>query len=153
MLPAVVKSVTHRALGGASPTHRALISKLRSRLDYPQAPVDTRIELQRGWPTVNHTRIAAQAIRYRLDLVRNPMLDPNPTQIEQMAGATVAAAEPSVDSAIRRIATAWIHAGIEPELLCQRWSRPAVDHLFHANPCLIDALDDIVRVATRSMAA
>jgi len=102
---------------------------------------------------VNHTRIAAQAIRYRLDLVRSPMLDPNPTQLEQMAGATVAAAEPSVDSAIRRIATAWIDAGIEPELLCQRWGGPSIDQLFHSNPCLIDALDDIVRVATRSMAA
>jgi len=102
---------------------------------------------------MNHTRIAAQAIRYRLDLVRNSMLDPDPDEIELMAGATVAAAEPSVDSAIRRIATAWLEAGIEPELLCQRWRRPAVDRLFHANPCLIDALDDIMRVATRSMAA
>lgn len=102
---------------------------------------------------MNHTRIAAQAIRYRLELVRNPMLDPDPAQLLQMAGATVAAAEPSVDSAIRRIATAWIDAGIEPELLCQRWNTPAVDHLFRANPLLIDALDDIVRVATGSMAA
>lgn len=102
---------------------------------------------------MNHTRIAAQAIRYRLDLVRNPMLNPDAAEIEQMAGATVESAEPSVDSAIRRIATAWIDAGIEPELLCQPWNRPSVDHLFHVHPCLIDALDDIVRVATRSMAA
>jgi len=102
---------------------------------------------------VNHTRIAAEAIRYRLDLVRNPMIDPDPAELEQMAGATVAAAEPSVDSAIRRIAAAWIEAGIDPDLLGQKWGRPEVDSLFRANPGLIDSLDDIVRVATRQVAA
>lgn len=70
-----------------------------------------------------------------------------------MAGATVAAAEPLVDVAIRRIATAWIHAGIDPELLCHAWDCPAVRGLFDTNPQLVDALDDIIRIATRSMAA
>jgi len=81
------------------------------------------------------------------------MINPDPVELELMAADTVAAAEPSVDGAIRRIATAWIDAGIDPDLLGQPWHRPEVNMLFRANPCLIDALDDIVRVATRSMAA
>jgi len=106
-----------------------------------------------GWPTVNHTRIAAEAIRYRLDLVRSPLIHLTPEEVERMAGDTVAAAEPLVDIAIRRIATAWIDAGINPELLCNTWDRPAVRCLFEDNPQLVDALDDIIRIATRSMAA
>ncbi len=102
---------------------------------------------------MNHTRIAAEAIRYRLDLVRNPLIHLAPDELERMAGATLDAAEPAVDSAIRRIATAWIDAGIEPELLCRGWDCPAVRRLFDANPHLVDALDDIIRVATRSIAA
>ncbi len=102
---------------------------------------------------MNHTRIAAEAIQYRLDLVREPLIRLTDSEIERMANATIAAADPTVDSAIRHIAEAWIEAGIHPEMLCHVWDSPAVRHLFDTNPRLIDALDDIVRVATRSMAA
>lgn len=108
--------------------------------------------LGEGLP-VNHTRIAAEAIRYRLDLVRGPMVTATDWDIESMAGATVAAADPAVDGAIRRIATAWIRAGLPAEGLCNPWACPEARALFEANPHLVDALDDIVRVATRSHAA
>ena len=102
---------------------------------------------------MNHSRIAAEAIRYRLDLVRGSMVTSADWDIEAMAGATVAAADPSVDRAIRRIATAWIRAGLPAEALCQPWACPEAQALFTGNPDLVDALDDIVRVATRSAAA
>ena len=102
---------------------------------------------------MNHARITAEAIRYRLDLVRGPLVTVTDWDIETMAGATVAAADPDVDSAIRRIATAWIRAGLPAEGLGKPWACPEARALFEANPHLVDALDDIVRVATRSQAA
>ena len=102
---------------------------------------------------MNHARIAAEAIRYRLDLVRGPLVTSADWDIDAMAGATVAAADPAVDGAIRRIATAWIRSGLPAEALCTPWACPEARALFDANPELVDALDDIVRVATRSNAA
>ena len=102
---------------------------------------------------MNHTRIAAEAIRYRLDLVRGSLVTSSDWDIESMAGATVAAADPSADSAIRRIATAWVRSGLPADALCRPWACPEARALFADNPDLVDALDDIVRVATRSAAA
>ena len=102
---------------------------------------------------MNHTRIAAEALRYRLNLVRGPLVGDGDWDLEEMAGASLAAADPRVDSAIRRLATAWIQAGLDPTGLCVPWRGPAVDGLFTDRPDLVDALDDIVRVATASVAA
>ena len=68
--------------------------------------------------------------------------------IETMAGMSIAAADPNVDGAIRRIATAWVRAGLPEEGLCKPWACPEARALFEANPHLVGALDDIVRVAT-----
>jgi hypothetical protein len=106
-----------------------------------------------GAPEVNHTRITAEALRYRLNLVRGPLVGDRDWDLDRMADQSVTAADPTVDSAIRRIATAWVRAGLEPRELCTPWNGPAVDRLFAENPELVDALDDIVRVATRSLAA
>lgn len=98
---------------------------------------------------MNHARITAEALRYRLSMVRRPLVQDDDWDLERMAGDTVAAADPGVDSAIRRLATAWVRAGLEPARLCTVWSGAAVDALFTARPDLVDALDDILRVATR----
>lgn len=102
---------------------------------------------------MNHSRIAAEALRYRLNLVRSPLVDDSDWDLDQMANQSVTAADPRVDSAIRHIATAWVRAGFRPEGLCEPWAGDDVDALFHGCPDLVDALDDIVRVATRSLAA
>jgi len=102
---------------------------------------------------VNHTRITAEALRYRLNLVRSPLVHDDEWDLDQMASQSVTAADPTVDGAIRRIATAWTRAGLDPHLLCVPWGGPDVDQLFDAHPELVDALDDIVRVAARSIAA
>lgn len=102
---------------------------------------------------MNHTRIAAEALRYRLNLVRRPLVDDTAWDLDRMASRSVTAADPRVDGAIRRLATAWVDAGLRPESLCEPWCGADVDALFHRCPELVDALDDIVRVATRSLAA
>ncbi len=100
---------------------------------------------------MNHARIAAEALRYRLDLLDIPPDSRAEFDLDAMAGATLAAADPTVDGALRRIATAWIRAGLDPERLCERWACPEARALFEANPELIDALDDIVRFATHAV--
>lgn len=102
---------------------------------------------------MNHTKIATEALRYRLHLVRGSLVAVDELDLEAMAGATVAAADASVDGAIRKIATAWVRAGLPADGLCHPWACPEARALFMANPELIDALDDIVRVATRAQAA
>ena len=102
---------------------------------------------------MNHTRLAAEAMRYRLNCVRGPLVHDDDWDLEEMAAASVSAADAEVDAAIRRIATAWTRAGLDPSRLCVPWTGREVDDLFAARPDLVDALDDIVRVATRSIAA
>ena len=102
---------------------------------------------------MNHTRIAAEAMRYRLYLVRGPLVADDDWDLDQMASQSVTAADPRVDGAIRRLATAWTRNGLAPEALCEPWCGTDVDHLFATHPELIDAIDDILRVATRSLAA
>ena len=102
---------------------------------------------------MNHTFIAAEALRYRLNRVRRPLVSHDDWDLERMAGATVAAADPVVDGAIRRIAEAWVAAGLDPLRLVVPWDDPAIDRMFSERPELVDALDDIVRVATRRLAA
>ena len=102
---------------------------------------------------MNHTRIAAEALRYRLNLVRGPLVHDHDWDLEEMAGQSVTAADPTVDGAIRRLATEWSRAGLDLYALCEPWTGAAVDDLFAEHPELVDALDDIVRVATRSLAA
>jgi len=106
-----------------------------------------------GEATVNHARITAEALRYRLNLVRTPLVSDEEWDLDQMAAQCVCACDPVVDGAIRRIATAWRRAGLDPTQLCHPWAGDEVDALFAAHPELIDALDELVRSATRSLAA
>lgn len=82
---------------------------------------------------MNHARIAAEALRYRLDLLEIPPASRAEFDLDAMAGATVAAADQTVDGALRRIATAWVRAGLDPEKLCERWASPETRALFEAN--------------------
>jgi len=102
---------------------------------------------------VNHERIATQALRYRFSAVRGPLAHPSELELEAMARISVTAAEPSVDGAIRRLASCWCEFGIPLEDLTEPWTSYRVTQLFEEYPELIDALDDIVRVAVRPHAA
>lgn len=106
-----------------------------------------------GAPPVNHAMIAAEALRYRLKLVKSPLVQSDEWKVEELAVASVTAADPEVDGAIRRIAESWVKAGLEPTDLCVPWSGPLVDQLFEKRPDLVDALDDILRGANRASRA
>ena len=102
---------------------------------------------------MNHAMIAAEALRYRMKLVQSPLVQDDKWNIEELAVASVTAADPQVDGAIRRIAESWIKAGLEPTHLCVPWSGPKVEELFESRPDLIDALDDILSGANRARRA
>jgi hypothetical protein len=102
---------------------------------------------------MNHAQIAAEALRYRLATVRRPLVDDDDWDLDAMAAASVTAAEPAVDGAIRRLATAWVRAGFDPEDLTRPWIGARIERLFSERPDLVDALDEIVRAATRLNAA
>ena len=102
---------------------------------------------------MNHAMIAAEALRYRLKLVKAPLVQDDKWNVEELAIASVTAADPQVDGAIRRIAESWTKAGLEPAELCVPWSGPMVNELFENRPDLIDALDDILSGANRARRA
>ncbi len=101
---------------------------------------------------MNHTRIAAEAIRFRISTIRRPLVTSETVDVEAMAVAAVTAASPEVDSALRVIATAWQRAGFAPEELVQPWTGEQAEY-FRGRPELIDLIDVIVGGAAGSTAA
>ena len=101
---------------------------------------------------MNHTRIAAEAIRFRISTIRRPLVSSETIDVDAMAAAAVTAASPEVDSALRVIATAWQRAGFDPEELSEPWRGEQAEY-FRSRPEFIDLIDVIVRGASRSTAA
>jgi hypothetical protein len=97
---------------------------------------------------MNHARIAQQALHYRNAMVVDSF---TAGRFDPAAVATVAVecGDPIIDSAIRRIGTAWIRGGLQPEQLIETWSGPLVDQIFADDPTLLDAIDDIIRTVHR----
>jgi hypothetical protein len=94
---------------------------------------------------VNHTRLAREALRFRLTSVHRA-LDPARFDLEGAAAFAVSCGDPVVDTAIRRVGTAWLRAGLDPESIVEPWSeRDGNTLLEHGGFDVIDALDDIVR--------
>ena len=101
---------------------------------------------------MNHTRIAAEAIRFRISTIRRPLVSSETIDVDAMAAAALTAASPEVDSALRVIATAWQRAGFDPEEMIEPWRGEQAEY-FRGRPELIDLIDVIVRGASRSNAA
>lgn len=97
---------------------------------------------------MNHSRIAEQALHYRNEMVADSYTAGrfNPAAVASIA---VECGDPVVDSAIRRIGTAWTRGGLDPELLIEPWAGPDVDRIFADDPSLLDAIDDIIRTVHR----
>ncbi len=97
---------------------------------------------------MNHARIAQQALLYRNAMVTDSF---TAGRFDPAAIATVAVecGDPIIDSAIRRIGTAWIRGGLQPEQLVEPWSGPLVDRIFSEDPTLLDAIDDIISTVHR----
>lgn len=103
-------------------------------------------------PAISHTRIAAEAIRFRISTIRRPLVSSETVDVEAMASAAVTAASPEVDQALRVVATAWVRAGFDPGALVRPWQGEQSEY-FRARPDLIDAIDVIVRGASGATAA
>lgn len=94
---------------------------------------------------MNHARIAAEALRYRLMTLG--IDESSPSVIDASAAATraITCGDFEIDSALRQIASAWVAAGLAVESLDQPWVGPEIDALFQAKPHLVDALDALVQ--------
>ncbi len=98
---------------------------------------------------MNHARITEQALRYRNAMVADSYtagrFDP-----AEVACIAVECADPTIDTAIRQIATAWLDAGLAPDRLTELWDGPDVDAVFRGNADLLDAMDNIIRAVHRA---
>ena len=97
---------------------------------------------------MNHALIAEQALHYRNAMVVDSFTAGrfNPAAVAALA---VECGDPTIDSAIRRIGTAWMRGGLDTERLDKPWSGCDIDQLFIDDPSLLDAIDDIIRTVHR----
>jgi hypothetical protein len=95
---------------------------------------------------VNHASIAAEALRFRMRTLPGSLVDAERFDVDGAADFAVACGDPTIDSAMRRLATAWRRAGLEPEAMGQPWREDDARRLLAAGGAdVIDALDDILR--------
>ncbi len=66
-----------------------------------------------------------------------------------VANVAVECGDPTIDSAIRRIATAWVRGGLDVDAITEPWCGELVDQIFTKDPTLLDAIDDIIRTVHR----
>ena len=97
---------------------------------------------------MNAIQIAEQALCYRNNMVADSFtagrFDP-----ASIASIAVDCADPLVNGAIRRLSTAWVRGGLDPAMITNPWNDERVDQIFADDPSLLDAIDDIIRVAHR----
>jgi hypothetical protein len=95
---------------------------------------------------VNHAKIAAEALRFRMRTLQHPLVDPDRFDIEAAATLAVTCGDPLIDSAMRRLGTAWQRAGLDPSDIVEPWHEADATRLLDAcGSTVIDALDDILR--------
>jgi hypothetical protein len=95
---------------------------------------------------VNHARIAAEALRFRMRTLPDSLVDSDRFDVNGAADFAVACGDPSIDAAMRRLGTAWRRAGLDPEQMGQPWRDDHARRLLSSGGSdVIDALDDIVR--------
>lgn len=101
-------------------------------------------------PSVNHARIAAEALRFRLATLQDTIVDARRFDVDRAAACAVGCADPDIDAAIRRLGTAWVRAGLDPARMCEPWLADDAELLLATGgSTVIDALDDIVRGVNR----
>lgn len=83
-------------------------------------------------------------MRFRLETLRPSLVDAERFDLDRAAEVAVSSADPVIDTALRRIGSAWLAAGLDRNALTRPWAGRAVDDLFRQRPDLLDAVDDIV---------
>jgi len=103
---------------------------------------------------MNHAKIAAEALRFRMSTLQHTLVDADRFDVDAAATIAVTCGDPTIDGAMRRLGTAWVRAGLEPERMGQPWSEEDGRRLLaRGGTDVIDALDDIVRGVARQAAA
>jgi hypothetical protein len=96
--------------------------------------------------SMNHAKIAAEALRLRARTVQRPLLDPGSVDLDEAAACAVSSGDPNVDGAIRRLGAAWVRAGLDPAAMDRPWSEVDAQRLLDRGGAdVIDALDGIAR--------
>lgn len=99
---------------------------------------------------MNHARIAAAALQFRLSTLPDTLVDPSRFDVDRAAACAVSCGDPVIDSAIRRLGAAWSRAGLPTARMCEPWRVADARRLIEVGgTAVIDALDDIVRGAHR----
>lgn len=99
---------------------------------------------------MNHAKLAREALRFRCATLADTLVDPGRYDVDGAAAFAVGCGDPVIDGAIRRIGTAWVRAGLDPERITEPWTRTESARLLATGgPAVIDALDDIVRAVSR----
>jgi hypothetical protein len=94
---------------------------------------------------LNHAKIAAEALRFRLRTLPSTLVDLD-LDLDAAADFAVACGDPDIDAAMRRLGTAWRRAGLDPERMGQPWRDADAHRLLSIGGTeVIDALDDIMR--------
>jgi len=94
---------------------------------------------------MNHAALAREALRFRLASIHGAV-GPERFDLEGAAAFAVSCGDPTVDSAIRRVGTAWLRAGLDPQRIVSQWTVDEGTRLLEVGGFdVIDALDDIVR--------
>ena len=94
---------------------------------------------------MNHTRIAAEALRFRLGTLTQVGGPSTVLDVEEAAELVVACADPGVDRALRLVGETWHAAGLPTNAIAQPWTPGATARLRNVGGGnLLDALDDLV---------
>jgi len=100
---------------------------------------------------MNHARIAAEALRFRLGTLSEPSGNGNPAVDTSEAGEILAACgDPGVDSALRMLGDTWRAAGLEPTTIDRPWTAGDTARLRTVGGVkLFDTLDQLVTGVSR----
>ena len=89
-------------------------------------------------------KIAAEALRFRLRTLPSTLVDLDRFDLDGAADFAVACGDPAIDSAMRRLGTAWLQAGLDPQRMGEPWRDVDAARLLDVGGSdVIDALDDI----------
>ncbi len=100
---------------------------------------------------MNHARIAAEALRFRLGtLSESNGDDTSPVDTSEAGEILAACGDPRVDSALRMLGDTWREAGLEPTTIDRPWTAGDTARLRTVGGMqLLDTLDQLVTGVSR----
>ena len=92
---------------------------------------------------MNHTRIAAEVLRFRLGTLDKSVVVP--FDLNEAAEIVIACGDPGADRALRVVGETWRAAGLSPTAIDHQWSAGDIARLRNVGgTTLLDAIDELV---------